>query len=168
MKAGSARTHFRRGLQNIELLLTRRFRTIPYTKKTAALKGSLQRCTRMNVRALTKTDSLVFPALLCRLPHSLVRKDRRNMEKSIKKYWPLFLLPTLAAFAIGFIFPFLWGIFLSFHKFTTISKTTFVGLDNYIKVSRTARSPLLSGSPRNLPSFRPSSSTSSPLPLRLR
>ena len=56
------------------------------------------------------------------------------MEKSIKKYWPLFLLPTLAAFAIGFIFPFLWGIFLSFHKFTTISKTTFVGLDNYIKV----------------------------------
>ena len=56
------------------------------------------------------------------------------MEKSIKKYWPLFLLPTLAAFAIGFIFPFLWGIFLSVHKFTTISKTTFVGLDNYIKV----------------------------------
>ena len=56
------------------------------------------------------------------------------MEKSIKKYWPLFLLPTLAAFAIGFIFPFLWGIFLSFHKFTTISKTTFVALDNYIKV----------------------------------
>ena len=56
------------------------------------------------------------------------------MEKSIKKYWPLFLLPTLAAFAIGFIFPFLWGIFLSFHKFTTISKTTFVGLDNFIKV----------------------------------
>ena len=30
--------------------------------------------------------------------------------------------------------PFLWGIFLSFHKFTTISKTTFVGLDNYLKV----------------------------------
>ena len=26
------------------------------------------------------------------------------------------------------------GHFLSFHKFTTISKTTFVGLDNYLKV----------------------------------
>ena len=56
------------------------------------------------------------------------------MEKAIRKYWPLFLLPTLAAFAIGFIWPFLWGIYLSFHKFTTISKTTFVGLDNYFKV----------------------------------
>ena len=56
------------------------------------------------------------------------------MEKAIKRYWPVFLLPTLAAFIIGFIWPFLWGIFLSFHKFTTISKTTFVGLDNYFKV----------------------------------
>lgn len=56
------------------------------------------------------------------------------MEKAIKKYWPFFLLPTLAAFIIGFVWPFLWGIFLSFHKFTTISKTTFVGLDNYFKV----------------------------------
>ena len=48
------------------------------------------------------------------------------MEKAIKKYWPIFLLPTLAAFAIGFIWPFLWGTYLSFHKFTTISRTTFV------------------------------------------
>ena len=56
------------------------------------------------------------------------------MEKAIKRYWPVFLLPTLAAFIIGFIWPFLWGIYLSFHKFTTISKTTFVGLDNYFKV----------------------------------
>ena len=56
------------------------------------------------------------------------------MEKAIKRYWPVFLLPTLAAFIIGFIWPFLWGIFLSFHKFTTISKTTFVGLSNYVKV----------------------------------
>ena len=56
------------------------------------------------------------------------------MEKAIKKYWPFFLLPTLAAFIIGFVWPFLWGIFLSFHKFTTIGKTTFVGLDNYFKV----------------------------------
>ncbi len=56
------------------------------------------------------------------------------MEKAIKKYWPVFLLPTLAAFFIGFIFPFLWGIYLSFHKFTTVSKTAFVGLSNYAKV----------------------------------
>ncbi|MBQ8617288.1 MAG: sugar ABC transporter permease [Clostridia bacterium] len=56
------------------------------------------------------------------------------MENAIKKYWPVFLLPTLAAFIIGFIWPFIWGIYLSFHKFITVSKTTFVGFDNYIKV----------------------------------
>ena len=56
------------------------------------------------------------------------------MENAIKKYWPVFLLPTLAAIIIGFIWPFIWGIYLSFHKFTTISKTTFVGLANYVKV----------------------------------
>ena len=56
------------------------------------------------------------------------------MEKAIKKYWPVFLLPTFAAFVIGFIWPFLWGIYLSFHKFVTVSKTTFVALDNYFSV----------------------------------
>lgn len=56
------------------------------------------------------------------------------MEKAIKKYWPVFLLPTFAAFTIGFIWPFIWGIYLSFHKFITVSKTTFVGFDNYLQV----------------------------------
>ena len=60
------------------------------------------------------------------------------MENAIKKYWPVFLLPTLAAFIIGFIWPFIWGIYLSFHKFITVSKTTFVGIDNYIKVFQDA------------------------------
>lgn len=54
------------------------------------------------------------------------------MEKSIKKYWPVFVLPTLAAFCVGFIYPFIQGLYLSFCKFTTIKKTTFVGLDNYV------------------------------------
>ena len=60
------------------------------------------------------------------------------MENAIKKYWPVFLLPTLAAFIIGFLWPFFWGIYLSFHKFTTISKTTFVGFSNYVKVFQDA------------------------------
>ena len=60
------------------------------------------------------------------------------MENAIKKYWPVFLLPTLAAFIIGFIWPFIWGIYLSFHKFITVSKTTFVGIDNYFKVFQDA------------------------------
>lgn len=56
------------------------------------------------------------------------------MEKSIKKFWPVFVLPTLAAFIIGFIWPFLWGIGLSFCKFTTVKSVEFVGLDNYFKI----------------------------------
>ena len=52
----------------------------------------------------------------------------------VKARYLFLLLVLLAAAAIGFVWPFLWGIFLSFHKFTTISKTTFVGLDNYFKV----------------------------------
>ena len=56
------------------------------------------------------------------------------MEKTLKKYFPIFVLPTLAAFTIGFIWPFIWGVYLSFQRFTTVSKTTFVGLQNYISV----------------------------------
>ena len=56
------------------------------------------------------------------------------MQKAISKYWPVFVLPTLIAFIIGFIWPFIWGIYLSFQRFTTVSKTTFVGLQNYINV----------------------------------
>jgi len=56
------------------------------------------------------------------------------MQKAISKYWPVFVLPTLLAFIIGFIWPFIWGIYLSFQRFTTVSKTTFVGIQNYISV----------------------------------
>ena len=56
------------------------------------------------------------------------------MQKAISKYWPVFVLPTLIAFIIGFIWPFIWGIYLSFQRFTTVSKTTFVGIQNYISV----------------------------------
>lgn len=55
------------------------------------------------------------------------------MEKAIKKYFPIFVLPTLAAFIIGFLAPFVIGIWLSFNKFTTISDTTFVGFSNYLQ-----------------------------------
>ena len=55
------------------------------------------------------------------------------MEKAVKKYWPIFLLPTMAAFLIGFIIPFIEGIFLSFCNFTTIKDAKFVGIQNYIE-----------------------------------
>ena len=56
-----------------------------------------------------------------------------NHKKTIRRYAPIFLFPTLVAFIIGFVWPFFWGLYLSFFKFRTLSKTTFVGLDNYIK-----------------------------------
>ncbi|MBQ7432325.1 MAG: sugar ABC transporter permease [Lachnospiraceae bacterium] len=55
------------------------------------------------------------------------------MEKSIKKYFPIFVLPTMIAFTIGFIAPFILGIYLSFCKFTTVIDAKFVGLSNYVK-----------------------------------
>ena len=54
--------------------------------------------------------------------------------KSIRKWWPIFLLPTALAFAIGFVWPFIWGIYLSFCKFTTVNNVKLVGLSNYVKV----------------------------------
>ena len=53
------------------------------------------------------------------------------MEKAIKRYWPIFVLPTLAAFCIGFVYPFLQGLYLSFCKFITIDNATFNGFNNY-------------------------------------
>ena len=55
------------------------------------------------------------------------------MEKAVKKYWPIFLLPTMAAFLIGFIIPFIEGIYLSFCNFTTIKDAKFVGIQNSIE-----------------------------------
>ncbi len=55
------------------------------------------------------------------------------MEKAIKKYFPIFLFPTFAAFIIGFIWPFIQGIYLSFCEFRTVNDATFVGLKNYKK-----------------------------------
>ncbi len=54
------------------------------------------------------------------------------MVKKNRKYFLLFVLPTLAAFIMAFVWPFFQGIYLSFCKFVTISKAEFVGIDNYI------------------------------------
>lgn len=55
------------------------------------------------------------------------------MEKSLKKYFPIFVLPTLVAFAIAFFVPFLLGIVLSFCKFTTVTDATLIGFRNYAR-----------------------------------
>ena len=53
------------------------------------------------------------------------------MKKNLPRYFPLFVLPTFAAFVMAFIIPFIMGIWLSFCKFTTVSNAKWSGLDNY-------------------------------------
>lgn len=55
------------------------------------------------------------------------------MQKTLKKYFLVFTLPTLVAFAFAFIIPFVQGIYLSFCQFTTVDNATFIGFKNYAK-----------------------------------
>ena len=55
------------------------------------------------------------------------------MKNPIKRYFPIFVLPTLTAFMIAFLIPFILGLFLSFTEFRTVSDATFVGFSNYIR-----------------------------------
>lgn len=55
------------------------------------------------------------------------------MEKNIKKYFPVFVLPTLVSFVTVFLIPFVMGIYLSFTRFTTVDNAKWTGFDNYIK-----------------------------------
>ena len=67
--------------------------------------------------------------------HILWEQGEKNMNnKAMKKYFPVFVLPTLIAFAIGFIVPFCMGVYLSFCKFTTVTDAKFVGFSNYAKI----------------------------------
>ena len=66
-----------------------------------------------------------------------VNKGLNNtMKSNLRKYFPLFLAPTLIAFIIGFIWPFLWGLYLSFFKFKTLKFIEFNGLRNYVLAFR--------------------------------
>ncbi len=54
-------------------------------------------------------------------------------KRQLSRYFPIFIIPTFAAFCIGFIYPFLHGIYLSFCTFKTTSDAKFVGFSNYLK-----------------------------------
>ena len=56
------------------------------------------------------------------------------VQRPIKKWAPLFILPTFAAFVIGFVWPFIQGIYLSFCNFNTPRDAKWVGINNYAKV----------------------------------
>ena len=55
------------------------------------------------------------------------------MGKALKRWWPLFMLPTCLAFMIGFVIPFIQGFYLSFCQFITINNAHFVGIENYVR-----------------------------------
>lgn len=54
------------------------------------------------------------------------------LNRTYSKWFWLFLLPTLSAFIIGFLWPFIRGLYLSFCKFVTTSDAQWVWFDNYI------------------------------------
>ena len=67
----------------------------------------------------------------------MAKKQRTSVnlvQRPIKKWAPLFILPTFAAFIIGFVWPFIQGIYLSFCNFNTPRDAKWVGLNNYMKV----------------------------------
>ena len=55
------------------------------------------------------------------------------LRRPMQKYFLLFMAPVVAAFSIGFVWPFLQGLFLSFTSFKTTSNWTWNGIGNYIK-----------------------------------
>lgn len=59
--------------------------------------------------------------------------NSRLLRRPMQRWSPVFLLPMVAAFCIGFVWPFLHGLFLSFCKFKTTSNWEWVGFSNYVK-----------------------------------
>lgn len=53
------------------------------------------------------------------------------MEKTLKRYFIIFTVPTLVAFAFAFIIPFVTGVYLSFCKFNTVKNAQWIGFANY-------------------------------------
>lgn len=53
------------------------------------------------------------------------------MQKAFKKHFFILVLPTLVAFSVAFIIPFILGIYLSFTKFTTVTDAQWIGWENF-------------------------------------
>ena len=57
--------------------------------------------------------------------------NNRVQRRATRRYSPVFFLPTVLAFVIGFAWPFVWGVYLSFFRFKTLGNTSFTGIQNY-------------------------------------
>ena len=62
------------------------------------------------------------------------KKEVNLVQRPIRNFAPVFVLPTFAAFCIGFVWPFIQGIYLSFCNFNTPKDAKWVGISNYAKV----------------------------------
>ncbi|MCL2652654.1 MAG: sugar ABC transporter permease [Propionibacteriaceae bacterium] len=56
-----------------------------------------------------------------------------QVSKYLRKWFPLFALPTTLAFILAFVVPFAMGLYLSFTKFTTVTNSQWVGVSNYVQ-----------------------------------
>ena len=66
----------------------------------------------------------------------ILAKSKRSVnlvQRPIRRFAPIFILPTFLAFVIGFVWPFLQGIYLSFCSFNTPKDAKWVGFSNYVK-----------------------------------
>ena len=75
-------------------------------------------------------DGVDFVTLHCGITRKTIEQIKKHKRKI---YFLIFVLPTLAAFLIGFVYPFFNGIYLSFCKFRTTSDAVFIGFGNYVK-----------------------------------
>ena len=66
------------------------------------------------------------------------KKGVNLVQRPIRRFAPVFILPTFIAFVIGFVWPFIQGIYLSFCTFNTPRDAQWVGLENYVKVFKDA------------------------------
>ena len=66
------------------------------------------------------------------------RSSSGGLRASVRRWGWLFVGPVTAAFAIGFVWPFLQGIYLSLCKFRLISDAEFIGFDNYVSAFQDA------------------------------
>lgn len=61
-----------------------------------------------------------------------MKNSSNIIKRSIQKYFWIFIMPIIVSMTVMFLWPFIWGVYLSFFKFKTLSLTEFVGFDNYI------------------------------------
>ena len=59
--------------------------------------------------------------------------NKNLLARTISRWFPLFMLPTVVAFCIGFVWPFIQGIYLSFCDFMVPKDAEFIGFENYVK-----------------------------------